>query len=171
MLKLNKNSSRQVAGTLAALFAFAGLAGTAAADAVPPTTTYPAQMCQSNSSSLQSNLHQVFNNSSTGAITAQCPIPDQWSGRIGAAEVRVVDRHPTANITCTIYVLRNDVPHGNGWWQTRSSTGSANVSQALVFPAIGTKGQKSHYFNMQCSVPARSSGIASALKSYWVFEN
>jgi len=162
-------STKSILASIGAALALASFARPAAAIVVDPSTEYPAQMCQSDSSGVSVYLASI-NNTSTTTQTIQCPIPNTWSGRIGMAQVSVVDRNPSADISCTIYVLDDTHVGGFGWWQTQSSTGAAEAVQKLDFTAIGPAATN-HYFNMQCSLPGTTNGMHSFLKSYWIYES
>ena len=158
--------------TLAAAFALAGVATEASAIVVPPSSYYPASMCQLASSNTDMRYSALgLQNAASSWGSAVCPIPNTWSGRIGFASVKVVDENPASDVSCTIYVLDNTQVGMVGWWQTQSSSGSANAVQELVYGSIGTAASN-HYFSMYCWVPGTSPNNArSSLKSYYIYEN
>jgi hypothetical protein len=167
-----KSFKTTIISTLAAALALAFVATEASAIAVPPSTYYPASMCQlggTNTNMYYSALG--LQNAASSWGSAVCPIPNTWSGRIGWASVKAIDQNPNSNVQCTIYVLDNTQVGFTGWWETKSTSGAANAVQELSYGSIGTNAAN-HYFSMFCWVPGTSSNNArSMLKSYYIFEN
>lgn len=108
-------------------------------------------------------------NTSSGGIVVTCPvIKDNEAGRIVRASVRVIDRHPGVDFSCTLATVRSDGTVLQ--FQTARSTGASPAPQTLSFAGQGAASGGA--YNLDCTLPAFIPGTGiSTLINYNVVES
>lgn len=116
------------------------------------------------------NTSSIQNPSSSRWLRLDLPVIHDSLGRpIRAGWVKVLDRHYSQNVRCTLVSVFRSGGSFSGWTSpTRSSSGSGNSPQTLYFPAQASNSQCHYYFS--CHVPRTYGGNRSAIVSYVVDE-
>lgn len=100
-------------------------------------------------------------------------INDDMSNDIRYSGVRVLDRHYSSNVRCSVNTAywNNSSDTFYGWWGANvSSSGSGNDAQYLNTGGVGGKGSTTHsYFS--CRIPPAYAGNRSYIISYYVNED
>jgi hypothetical protein len=127
--------------------------------------TMPGSQCVS-TRPLDSSLtfSRIFNNSSS-ALNIDCPVPQENNSPYTSSTVHVIDQHYSQNVTCTHYSLNETYSHYNGWWHTKSTSGSNSMPQWLIV-GNAINHTNSHYHFLACNVPAKYSGNRSGIVTY-----
>jgi hypothetical protein len=129
-------------------------------------------LCQprSASSAVQYTQYGFVNNGTAGPIQAECPFPMTRQGeclyRFSSVQVKVYDRHPTLNVTCTLRAINSDGSVLAGGQFTRSSTGNSAGVQVLSFPTLTGQLPLASLLHMSCSVPPKVNNNPSAITFY-----
>ena len=136
--------------------------------------TYPGAFCQQGGTSQALwYYHGRAVNPSTSAQVADCPIvSDAWWLYSGKATVHVVDRHDSADFSCTIHVYEETAASPRYQWSNRRSAGSGERVQILTFDFKNAPIEATAFSPMMigCSIPGDYSGNRSDLVSYHVWE-
>jgi len=135
---------------------------------------YSAASCQAINGNHPSNYVFGTFNHLNFPTSLRCPIVrDVTTKGIKKAWIRVVDAHFTENVECTLYSLRTDVNGLNGmqgFWSTKSTSGSDSAVQALEFGNLDHHPNNSQYL-FSCKVPAAYQGGSwSGVTGYYVEE-
>ncbi|MCG8312616.1 MAG: hypothetical protein MI976_05320 [Pseudomonadales bacterium] len=114
----------------------------------------------------------IGNPSSTSWMYVDLPAINDLSDDVKASYVRVLDRHYSSDVRCTVNQAywNNTADTFYGWWGgAQYSGGSSTNSQTLNTGAVGGTGGAVHtYFS--CRVPPTYSGNVSRIISYSVTE-
>jgi hypothetical protein len=115
----------------------------------------------------------IYNPSSSAWMYVDLPAINDANDDIAASNVRVVDRHYSSDVRCSINQAywNNTADAMYGWWGSNvSSSGSSGNSQTLNTGALGATGLTVHtYFS--CRIPPAYSGNRSSIVSYYVNED
>lgn len=146
--------------------------GTSVSYAMPDGKTLPGTTCQPRNGS------QPFVNTVGGAVFNQsaapqtfvCPIVrDRMSADndgIDDFRMKVYDRHPNQNVSCTLRSMRD-----NGSIRASSTRTTSNFAagvKTLNFPALARSANG--YYNVYCSLPRTHSNGSSGILMYKVDE-
>jgi hypothetical protein len=115
----------------------------------------------------------VQNNSTTADATVWCPIPQTVPSTANETVYSVFaylwayDRHPTLDVTCTLYTLNAD---GNPSWTfpPQSTTGSSNPAQSLSTLDFSNDNPQGAYV-WRCVIPRKSGSNISHVATYTTF--
>lgn len=114
----------------------------------------------------------IGNPSSSSWMYVDLPAINDEDNDILTSYVRVLDRHYSSEVRCSINQAywNNSAGVMYGWWGPNvSSSGSSTSSQTLFTGALGGTGMNVHtYFS--CRVPPTYSGNVSRIISYYVYE-
>lgn len=119
-------------------------------------------------------LSQDYNslaNTTTGAITVQCPaINDSQTTSISSAWIQVYDLSSTADVNCilgSVYQSTTNTYYVTGPGQ--NSSGSPMYWQQLVFPSLTMYNSYASIY-LSCTIPAISGTLQSSLGNYMINE-
>lgn len=168
MARYSFSTSKKTSKLLAVAFLSVGIASAVSLPANAADVMYHGNFCSPNRSYvniIERNQYGVHNTSSSSSATVQCPfyLPFNASLRVNRVEVTVYDRHPNANVSCTL--LGVTFAGNTLWTRSASSSGSGASHQLLIFspPSSFT-----HTMNMSCSIPAITSSGISHVTTYRV---
>jgi hypothetical protein len=120
------------------------------------------------------NASAIGNPSSTEWVYLDLPvINDDMSNDIGYSNVRVLDRHYTSDVCCSVNSVywNSSASAFYGWWgATKCSAGSSNNLQYLITGGVSGAGSTYHQY-FSCRIPPTYSGNRSYIVSYYVDEN
>jgi hypothetical protein len=118
------------------------------------------------------SIYGVQNNGSVSSATVWCPVPVTVASAANSsiynvyASFVVYDRHPSANIACTLYELN---PDGNVYWSfPANSSGSSSAAQSLNVIDQNGDNLGGNYV-WKCVIPPTGGGGISHLATYNTF--
>ena len=137
--------------------------------------TYPGSMgVRYAGASPSYNYSAIGNPSSTQWMYVDLPvINDDMGDDISSSYVRVLDRHYSSDVRCSINSAYWNSSAGAfyGYWgANKYSAGSGNSLQSLPTGGVGGAGTSYHHY-FSCRVPPTYSGNRSYIVSYYVNEN
>jgi hypothetical protein len=100
-------------------------------------------------------------------------INDDMNDDIKSSSVRVLDRHYTSNVRCSVNSAYWNSTAGSfyGWWgANKYSAGSSNTLQTLSTGGVSGAGSVYHQY-FSCAIPPTYSGNRSYIVSYYVNED
>lgn len=120
----------------------------------------------------------IVNDSSTSWLNLRCPvIKDVVSQGVKSGQVRMMDRHFTLDISCTLVSARLNGPGGHSYAFSPTITsgpgGDPNVNLRVGSFTNGLSGVTStdSHYELSCSIPPTQNGLASMISSYSITEN
>ena len=144
------------------------LAAATATPAAAASTSMPGRACQAASDSSPSLLFHSgseIKNGDDSFVGISCPVEKHLS-RIVSAEVMLIDRNPSADISCTLLTFNRDGSTRSN--ATRQSSGSFSVALPIIFPGqLAPTGAGS--YGLACVLPGFSAA-ASSIVGYSVIE-
>lgn len=158
------------------VLAMTSTAGVAAADNdSADAKVYAASFCvgRVNSSSVIDYWRGRTINLGAGGNWVDCPLVRDilGSGHTANAWVKVVDRHPSDNVSCGLW--SQNVDSSDGWSGNvvgQSSSGSSTAVQTLNFLVLNNFSANSSYA-MECFLPGSYTGNNSQIVAYSLTEN
>ncbi|BFM04892.1 hypothetical protein [Halioxenophilus aromaticivorans] len=118
------------------------------------------------------NHSGIYNPSSTSVMYVDLPIINDDSNDIASSNVRVIDRHYSQDIRCSVNQRYMSTSSGSVYGYmggNKLSSGSSAFLQKLNTGALGGSGSAVHsYFS--CKIPPTYSGNRSGIFSYYVNE-
>jgi hypothetical protein len=137
-------------------------------------TIYPGSMCIPVSGGTRAiTFGAIANTSATSAMSLDCPVVRQETERPidPTSWVRLIDLHPTNNITCEIWATEFLSLTSGGFWSSgpQSTTGFGTHTQVLSFPGVGASNLA--HETLSCTLPVQQSGHSSHLATYKIEEN
>lgn len=114
----------------------------------------------------------IGNFSETSPMYVELPVLNETDAEsIKASEVRVIDQHPTSDITCTIWTTYWQNGQRKSWsGPTKKSTGMSSWVQVLNTGAVAGPKFANHSY-VSCLLPPRYKGAMSVIVSYFVNED
>lgn len=131
--------------------------------------TFPATFCQAESVAVSMDYRGSgkARNPSNSTMRVVCPVVrDSMNGNVRKANVYVIDRHYSRNVSCTLNSINKSAT--TGWFQTKSTNGSSNNIANLSFGARSAHSFGIYFF--RCSVPGKYQGQRSEIASYYMEE-
>ncbi len=116
------------------------------------------------------NASAIHNPSSAQWLRLDLPaVHDQIGKTIKSGWVKVIDRHYSLDVRCSLNAVVRSGSSFTGWWGPfQFSAGSGTATQTLNIPALGSNSQAHYYFS--CHIPPTYSGNQSGIVSYYVEE-
>lgn len=134
---------------------------------------YPGSMCvrYAGTSTPSYNNSAIGNPSSTSWLYLDCPaIHDTVSGNVKEGWVRMIDRHYSSDVKCSLNSIYRSGNSFWGWWTSnKNSSGSGVNPQHVSYGGIGASSQAHYYYS--CQIPPSYSGNVSYIISYYVEED
>ena len=152
--------------TITRLAIFAGLGLVTSTSFAVDDKRYPGADCRQISGGIYNFFGgTVFNSSTTSALGLMCPFVKDSAG-VTSGSVTVYDRHPSQDISCTIFSELNNAS-GNFFTSAAvTSSGFGSAPQVLGFGAL----PNNEYYYATCTLPPSSAGNVSHLASFVVNE-
>lgn len=131
---------------------------------------YPGSTCVKTSGpSPAYGMSTMGNPSSSARMYVDCPMVKNSSSSIKSGWMRVMDRHPSQAIDCTLmsaYASGNTVYY---YSTSDASAGSAASWQKLTFGSLAEYDEGYYYYS--CSLPPTYNSIMSGIGTYHLNEN
>ena len=129
---------------------------------------YPGASCKAQYSTSSTSLsYSQQYNTSTSALTIDCPVMVDTSKAVSDSYLYVIDNNSSASVTCSLihFLVTSSSYYWTGNFSTSSSGASASPQLLTTGALSATTSPAYDYFS--CSLPASGAGN-SAIASYYV---